>query len=210
MSLWTTLVPQIQPFILPLGKSKRCRRSWITHEISGIGLLNNDCLAGTALYLPPVLPFITFWWTRNNFKEEVYLPSPQKESNLVLTALKMSFSCRRLPETAPQTQPRWQCSLVRDVWPAALSCQAAHYAKGSANRRALLQPALCRIYTCWCPVCRTAPKMALRSYHLFLLKLPLFRLKPRHNDLLHTTAGPRLIPIRRSFQCSFPLYYARH
>lgn len=101
MSLWTTLVPQIQPFILLLGKSKRCRRSWITHEISGIGLLFNDCLAGTALYLSPVFPFITFWWMRNKFKEEVSLPSPQKESNLVLAALKMSFSCRGLPETAP-------------------------------------------------------------------------------------------------------------
>lgn len=57
-------------------------------------------------------------------------------------------------------------------------------------RTAFLQTPLCSVYTHVCQVCVPCEKWASHSFHLFTPKSLLFRLKPRHTDLLHTTAGP--------------------
>lgn len=79
---------------------------------------------------------------------------------------------------------------VHDVWPAALPCQMAYYSEHSPTARyetAFLQMALRRIYTHFVRSARCVKNGLYVS--LRLLNLKVWRLKPRHTEPLHTTAG---------------------
>lgn len=70
-------------------------------------------------------------------------------------------------------------------------------------RTAFLQMARCSVHTHVCQVCVPCEKWPSHSFHLFKLKSLLFRLKPWHTDLLHTTSGPGSFQSAAHFSAHF-------